>query len=131
MIRKFNTRLLFTDTDSLCYESYRKKPHKKIYKHKELLALSNFPVSSKYYCSDNKIVVGKMRDEYVGKSILKFVGLKSKMYSILDESNNGKITSKGHSGFIEFQEFYNTLFKKKILRHTMRRIGSKHHNLAT
>ena len=24
MIRKFNTRLLFTDTDSLCYELYEK-----------------------------------------------------------------------------------------------------------
>ena len=41
---------------------------------------SNFPVSSKYYCSDDKKVLGKMKDEYVDKSILKFVGLKSKMY---------------------------------------------------
>ena len=29
MIRKFNTRLLFTDTDSLCYELYEKNPYKK------------------------------------------------------------------------------------------------------
>ena len=42
-----------------------------------------------------------MKDECGGKSILKFVGLKSKMYSILDENNNKKITSKGHNGFIE------------------------------
>ena len=53
------------------------------------------------------------------------------MYSILDESNNEKITSKGYNGFIEFQEFYDTLFKKKFLRHTMRRIGSKNHDLVT
>ena len=66
-----------------------------------------------------------MKDEYGGKSIVTFVGLKPKMYSILEESHNEKITSKGHNGFIEFQEFYDTLFKKKILRHTMRRIGSK------
>ena len=33
-----------------------------------------------------------MKDEYGGKSILKFVSLKSKMYLILDESNNEKIT---------------------------------------
>ena len=72
-----------------------------------------------------------MKDEYGGKSILKFVGLKSKMYSILDESNNEKITSKGYISFIEFQEFYDTVFKKKILRYTMRRIGSKNHNLGT
>ena len=96
-----------------------------MYKYKELFDLSNFSVNSKYYCSDNKKVLGKMKDEYGGKSILKFVSLKSKMYSILDESNNEKIISKGHNDFIEFQEFYDTLFKKKILRHTMRRIGSK------
>ena len=72
-----------------------------------------------------------MKDEHVGKSILKLVGLKSKMYSILDESSNEKSTNKGHNAFIEFQEFYDTLFKKKILRHTMRRIGSKNHNLGT
>ena len=53
------------------------------------------------------------------------------MYSILDESNNEKITSKGHNIFIEFQEFYHTLFKKKILRHIVRRIGSKNYNLGT
>ena len=71
-----------------------------------------------------------MKDKYGGKSILKLAGLKSKMYSISDESNNEKITSKGHSGFTIF--FYeNTLFKKKSLRHTMRSIGSKNHNLGT
>ena len=43
-----------------------------------------------------------MKDEYGRKSILKFVGLKSQMYSILDESNNEKVTSKSHDGFIEF-----------------------------
>ena len=29
MIRKFNTRLLFTDADSLCSELYEKNPYKK------------------------------------------------------------------------------------------------------
>ena len=72
-----------------------------------------------------------MKDEYGGKSIVTFVGLKPKMQSILEESHNEKITSKGHNGFIEFQEFYDTLFKKKILRHTMRGIKSKNHNLDT
>ena len=59
-------------------------------KYKELFDLCNVPVSSKYYYSDNKKVVGKMKDEYGGKQILKFVDLKSKMYLILDESNNKK-----------------------------------------
>ena len=109
----------------------KKNPHKKMYKYKELFDLSNLPLSSKYYCGSNKKVLAKMKDEYGGKSILKFVGLKFKMYSILDKSNNEKIMGKGHNGFIKFQEFYNTLFKKKFLRHTMRRIGYKNHNLGT
>ena len=102
-----------------------------MYKYKELFDLSNLPLSSKYYYSNNKKLLGKMKNEYGGKSILKFVGPKSKMYSILDEINNEKITIKCHNGFIEFQEFYDTLFKKKFLRHTMRRIGYKNHNLGT
>ena len=131
MIRKFNTRLLFTDTDSLCYEIHGKNPHTKMYKYKELFDLINCPKSSKYYCDENKKIVRKTKDEYGGKSSLKFVGLKSKMHSILDESSNEKSTNKGHNAFIEFQEFHNTLFQKKILRHTMRGIKSKNHNLGT
>ena len=100
-------------------------------KYKELFDLSNYPKSSKYFCSDNKKVVGKMKDEYGGLLILKFIGLKSKIYSILDENNNQKCTNKGHNAFIEFKEFYDTLFQKKIFRHTMRGIKSKNHNLIT
>ena len=106
--------LLFTDTDSLCYEC-DEDLYEKMYKYKELFLLTNFSVSSKYYCSDNKKVVGKIKDEFGGKSIPKFVGLTSKMYSILDENNNEKSTSKGHNAFIEFQEFYDILFKKRFL----------------
>ena len=102
-----------------------------MYKHKERFDLSNFPVSSKYYCSENKNVVGKMKDEYGGKSIVKFAGLKSKMYSILDEINNEKSTNKDRNVFIELQEFHYTLFKKKILRHTMTGVKPKSHNLGT
>ena len=101
-IMKLKTRLLFTDIDSLCYKLHEKDPYKKMYKDKELFHLSNFSVTSKYYCRDNKKVVGKMKDEYGGKSTLKVVGRKSKMYSISNEKNNEKNTNKGHNSFIEF-----------------------------
>ena len=51
------------------------------------------------------------------------------MYSVLDESNNEKTTSKGRNAFIEFQEFHDALFKKKILRGTIRGIKPKNRNL--
>ena len=131
MIGKFSTGLLFTDTDSLYYELHEKIPYKKMNKYKELFDLRNFHISSKYYRINNKKVVGKIKDGYGVKSIVKAVRLKSKMYSIQDQSNNEKITRKGHNVFIEFQEFYSTLFQKKILRQTMRGIKSKNHNLGT
>ena len=59
------------------------------------------------------------------------MSLTSKMYSILDESNNEKNTSKCDDTFIEFQNFYDTLFLKKIFRHQMRGVKSKNHNLGT
>ena len=62
-----------------------------MYKYKELFDLSNFPVSSKYYCSDNKKVLGKMKDEYGGKSIVKLVGLKSKM-KVIRKRSRAKVT---------------------------------------
>ena len=68
--------LLFTDSDSLCYDC-DEDPREKMYKHKELFDLSNLRVSSKCYCYDNKKVVGKMKDKYSRKSSFKFVGLKS------------------------------------------------------
>ena len=82
MIRKFNTRLLFTDTDhtdNLCYELHGRKPHKKFTSTKNYFILSNQKKDSKYFCADNKKVLGKMKDEYGGKSVVKFVGLKSKI----------------------------------------------------
>ena len=81
IIKKFNTKLLFTDTDSLCYEIHGKNPHKKIDKYQGLFDLSNYTKSSEQFCSNNQKVVGKMKDEYGGKLILEFIALKSKIFN--------------------------------------------------
>ena len=57
--------VLFTDTDSFRYEC-DEDPYEKMYKYKELFDLSNYRKNSKYFCNDNKKVVGKMKDEYGG-----------------------------------------------------------------
>ena len=79
--------LLFTDTDSLCYEC-DEDPYETMYQHKEDFDFRNQTKDSKYYCSNNKKIVDKMKDEYGGKSVVKLAGQKSEMYSILDEGNN-------------------------------------------
>ena len=44
---------------------------------------SKYPVNSKFYDPANKKVLGKMKGEFKGKIINEFVGLKSKMYSLI------------------------------------------------
>ena len=72
-----------------------------------------------------------MKDEYGENIIKEFIGLRSKMYSILDKNNNEKSTHKGHNSCIRYNGFYDTLFNKKVLRHKMRGIKSKNHKLIT
>ena len=68
---------------------------------------SNFPEDSKFFDETNKKAIGKMKDEPEGKIIDEFVGLKSKKDAT------------------EFNEFKETLFNKKIMRHKMRKIQGK------
>ena len=122
--------LLFTDTDSLCYEG-NEIFYEVMYQHKEIFDLSNQPKNTKYYCNDNKKVPGKMKDEYGGINIDEFEGLRSKMYSIRDVNKNEKSTHKGHNSHIGGHEYYDILFNKKILRYEMTGIKSKKHKLLT
>ena len=88
--------MLFTDTDSLTYE-----------------------------IKSNDMVVGKMKDEYKGIPINKFVGLKSTMHSMLLDDSKESNTAKGINTATDFNEFKGTLFNKKVIRHKKKRIQSK------
>ena len=70
-----NSKLLFSDTDSLCFET-EENVYEIMLEHKELFDLSNFSKDSKYFCYDNKKVPGKMKDEYGETAIYEFVGTK-------------------------------------------------------
>ena len=72
-----------------------------------------------------------MKDEYGGNVPKEFIGLRSKMYSILDTKNDEKSTHKGHNLYTKHGELCDTLFNNKVHRHKMRRIKSKNHNLIT
>ena len=108
--------LLFTDTDSLCYE-IDEDFYEIMHQHKEFFDLSNQPRDSKYYCNDNKKVPGKMKDEYGGTAIYEFIGPTPKMYSIRDINNCENSVYKGHNSNIGHDEFKDTLINKKVIRH--------------
>ena len=72
-----------------------------------------------------------MKDEYGGTHIYEFIGLKSKMYSIRDVNKKEKSTHKGHNSLIKYEEFKDTHFNKKAIKHKMRGIKSKNHKWNT
>ena len=86
-------KLLFTDTDSLCYEVKTGDFYKDIYEDREQYDLSD--VVGEYHDSTNKKVVGKMKLEYPDDVITQFIGLRSKMYSIKLNSDKEEKKAKG------------------------------------
>ena len=80
--KNFEAELLFTDTESLTYEIKSEDVYEEFFKHKHLFDFSNYPKDSKFFDETNKKVIGKMKDESGEKIVCKFVGLKSKMYSM-------------------------------------------------
>ena len=123
--------MLFTDTDSLTYEIKSEDVYEEFFKHKHLFDFSNYPKDSKFFDHANKKVIGKMKNESEGKIIDEFVGSKSKMCSMLSDDGKESNTAKGVNIATEFNEFKDTLFNKKIIRHKMRLMQGKKHKMGT
>ena len=89
---KYNNhaKLLFTDTDSLNFETEANDVYDYFYEDKELFGFSDYGKDSKFFDSVNKKVVSKMKEELKGKIISKFVVLKSKMYYLIDVDTETK-----------------------------------------
>ena len=67
--RKFNVDLLFTDTDSLIYETETDDAYEDFYSDKNFFGFSGYLRDSKFFDFVKKKVIGKMEDEFKGKII--------------------------------------------------------------
>ena len=65
-------------TQFLVYEIKTNDFYEDFYKDKDLFDFSDYAQDSKFFDLDNKKVIGKMKDEFKGKIISEFVGLKVK-----------------------------------------------------
>ena len=117
--KKCKCVLLFTDTDSLCFET-DEEFYEIMHKCFEFSDLSSFLKDRKYYCADNKKVPGKMIDEYDDTAIKNFIGLKSKINSIVDLNECEKNTNKGHNSKIIYYDLEDVFSNKKFLKHRMK-----------
>ena len=127
----FDAELLFTDTDSVTYEIKSENVSEEFFKWKDLFYFSNYSKDSKFFYETNKKVIGKIKYEFGGVSVIEFVGLKSKMHSMKKIDGKECNTAKGVSIAAEFDKFKDVLFNGKTIRHKMKRIESKKHKLGT
>ena len=128
---KCNARLLFTDTDILLYEIKKVDVYEDFYQDKDLFDFNEYSSNSKFFDPVNKKVIGKMKDEFKGTIISEFVGLKSKMYSLISVDDEEVTKAKAVNKKIKHKEFVGVLFNKKVIRHNMKRIKSKLHRIRT
>ena len=95
------------------------------------LTLAILQKTPKFYDNQNEMIVGKMKDEYKRISIIKFVGLKSKMHYMISGDDKESNAAKEVNIATEFNEFKDTLFNKKVVRHKMKGIQSKKYKIGT
>ena len=72
-----------------------------------------------------------MKDEFNGVKIGEFVGLKSKMYSLIACNEKEVNKEKGVNLKLRHKDYVDVLFNKKVARHKMKRIQSKLHKIGT
>ena len=115
----------------ITYKINWKDVYEEFFKHKHLFDLIDY--QSNVLNPTNKKVIGKMKDDYKGTPINKFVRLKSNIVPVNKfvglESKIYSIVSGNSS--IEYNKNKNILFQKKMRRDEMKRIQSKKHKIGT
>ena len=86
----------FSDTDSLCYFIETDDLYKDLKSDRfpNCFDFSDYPETHPLYSDGNKKKLGYFKDETNGIPISEFVGVRSKMYSMI-YGNDGKKTAKG------------------------------------
>ena len=132
-----NARLLFSDTDSLCYQLLTDDAYLDMLEYRDLLDTSGYPRDHTLYSAVNMKVIGKMKDECNGKPPLEFVGLRSKMYSLLTyDETMAKRTAKGIkkrfvSKHVRHEMYLRTLRNRTIEHAKYRLFRSRAHKIET
>ena len=128
---KFDAKLLFINTESLVYEIKTEDVYEGFYGDNNLFDFSDYPLNLKFFDPVNKKGIDKIKDEFKGRIISEFVGLKSKMYSLISVDDEEVTKAKEVNKKIRHKKFVDVLFNKKVIRHNLKRIQGKLHRIGT
>ena len=104
-------------------KSNQKMFMKNFFENKHLFDFSKY--ESIFFNLTNKRVTGKIKDEFKGIPINKFIELKSKVYCIISNNDVEVNTGRGVNILTEFNECKNVLCNGDIISTKMKRIQSK------
>ena len=127
-------QLLYTDTDSLLLELQTEDVYRDMAEHAHLYDMSGYPEEHPLRSDTNKKVLGKMKDECAGHPIAEYIGLRPKMYSILEADGKNIKKAKGVKKsvvkkHIRHEQYKEALFSKKTFRHSMDVLRSERHRI--
>ncbi len=131
--------LLFTDTDSLCYEIQTDDVYKDISEDvNEWFDTCDFNPNHSIglHTNKNKKAIGFFKDECGGDDIVEFVGLRPKSYSYETTSEKVEKKCKGVKDYvikkhITLEDYKECLFTKKPQFRMMNTIRSRQHDIGT
>ena len=109
-----NQKLLFTDTDSLCYEIKGSDIFDDMIKDSHLFDLSDFKKDHKCYDPTNLKEPGKFKLETLDHIATEFIGLRSKLYSIKFDDDVEKKTCKGINKCVKENKITHDHYKKVL-----------------
>ena len=126
--------LCYTDTDSLLALIETQDVYEDMRKHADRYDLSDYPKDHKCYSTANKKVVGKFKDECNGRPIKEFIGLRPKMYSILEASGTNIRKAKGVQRAVVKKDMRHDLYREALFgqrefKHTQVAIRSHGHQI--
>ena len=133
-----DAELLFTDTDSLVYQVFTDDLYAELASRRDAFDFSNYDSEHQLFGEENKMALGKMKDESSGAIITEFVGLRPKMYSYttivadkLKESKRAKGIQRAAAASITHADYLAQLRIPAENYVNIRRIGQRHHRVYT
>ena len=125
--------LLYTDTDSLTYEIRTRDVYRDMLADIDKFDTSDYPRTHFLYSETNRKRLGCFKDENSKSSPIKeFCGLRSKMYSVLFDDGDGKLTAKGIPKTYRNKTCDTKNSRERCVKKaTFRRIKARNHRLQT
>ena len=127
-----SNKLLFTDTDSLCYEIHTEDIYKDMQQDSNHFDFSDYPTDHPLYSIKNKKVIGKMKDETSSIPISEYCGLRAKMYSMTSGGKEKKTTkgiSRSAAKNLVHQMYKDALFNRQSTKTRVKMIRSIYHEI--